>query len=89
MQTPTRLLVKVNIEKLADYRNINLSTFGAEPKISTGYRLGGFVAIPIKHLLRDGFSFAYEPEWYEKGSKLINNEPCYLFSNNEVDVLTS
>lgn len=89
MQTYARLLVKVNIEKLQSARHVNLSCFGAEPKISTGYSCGAFVAIPIKFLLRDGFSFGYEPEWYEKGSILINKEPCYHFSNNEVDVLTS
>lgn len=88
MQTPTRVLLKLNIDRLRNYPH--MSCFGAEPKIATGYDKGAFVAIPIKFLLRDGFSFPdMEPEWYEKGTLLINSEPCYLFRWSEVDILTS
>lgn len=88
MQAYTRVLVKVNVDKLKD--NFNLSTFGAKSKISTGYLFSsaGTVAIPLRFLLRDGFSFDYLPDWYEKGSIIVNNEPCYIFSNTEVDILS-
>ncbi|ARM71054.1 hypothetical protein pVco7_gp065 [Vibrio phage pVco-7] len=89
MQTYQRLLVRIDLEKLSDARHTFLGTFGAKPKVSTGYRNQGHIAIPLKFLLRDGFSFLYDDDsWYEKGSVLINNEPCYYFSNNEVDILT-
>lgn len=90
MQITTRKsLVKVNLDSLRDYKHNNFSSFGAEPKICTGYPDSyGNVAIPLKFLLRDGFSFHFPDEWYEKGSLIVNNEPCYIFDSREVDVLT-
>lgn len=88
MQTYERVLLKILPDRI-DFPSI--CCFGAIPKFSTGYlsKSGRWVAVPIKHLLRDGFTFPYaDPEWYEEGSIVINEEPCYFFKPKHVDILT-
>lgn len=92
MQTYERVLLKVLPENLLNSSSI--CSFGAKPQYSTGFKIPlttslSWYAVPLKHLIRDGFTFPYaEPEWYEKGSNIINAEPCYIFTPNQVEILT-
>ncbi|AJF40685.1 hypothetical protein AVV30_gp027 [Vibrio phage phi 1] len=87
MQEFKRVLVKVSVDKLQSGLSIN--SFGAKPKYCTGYKYGSVpFYIPLKSLLEQGFNFPDKsPEWYEQGSALIDNIPCYMFWPSEVEVL--
>lgn len=87
MQEFKRVLVKVNVDNLE--KGLSISSFGAKPKYCTGYKDPiGFCFIPLKNLIEQGFSFPDKlPDWYEQGTHLIDNVPCYMFWPSEVEVL--
>lgn len=92
MQSNTRLLVRVLLDNV-EYTD--LGTFGAKPKICTGYTVDmwdtlTFVAIPLNTLMVQGFSFPNKsPEWYETGDIKIAGQACYMFNLKDVDVLAN
>lgn len=83
----TRVLVKVKKDSttLPDY----LGTFGAEPKICTGFRsTKGAFFIPIDTLVQQGFSLPEEIyNWV--GMVTIEDKTCVAFFSKEVEIIVN